>query len=103
MAGSTRLELAASCVTGMRSNQLNYDPGMVVIAPRGAMRYMRKEQFPLRNISINLPSEERMDSRFRGNDNVRYVTTQGDIPSRTIPTGPLKLGGKGFEPLTPCV
>ncbi len=26
MAGPTRLELAASCVTGMRSNQLNYDP-----------------------------------------------------------------------------
>ena len=25
-AGSTRLELAASCVTGRRSNQLNYDP-----------------------------------------------------------------------------
>ena len=26
MAGSTRLELAASAVTGRRSNQLNYDP-----------------------------------------------------------------------------
>jgi hypothetical protein len=26
MAGPTRLELATSCVTGMRSNQLNYDP-----------------------------------------------------------------------------
>ena len=26
MAGSTRLELATSCVTGRRSNQLNYDP-----------------------------------------------------------------------------
>ena len=26
MAGSTRLELAASGVTGRRSNQLNYDP-----------------------------------------------------------------------------
>ena len=25
-AGLTRLELAASCVTGMRSNQLNYNP-----------------------------------------------------------------------------
>src|SRR5437879_329905 len=24
--GSTRLELATSCVTGRRSNQLNYDP-----------------------------------------------------------------------------
>lgn len=27
MAGLTRLELAASCVTGRRSNQLNYNPG----------------------------------------------------------------------------
>ena len=26
MAGATRLELATSCVTGMRSNQLNYAP-----------------------------------------------------------------------------
>ncbi len=26
MAGLTRLELAASCVTGRRSNQLNYNP-----------------------------------------------------------------------------
>ena len=26
MAGATRLELAASGVTGRRSNQLNYDP-----------------------------------------------------------------------------
>ena len=25
-AGPTRLELATSCVTGRRSNQLNYDP-----------------------------------------------------------------------------
>ena len=29
MAGSTRLELAASCVTGRRSNQLNYDPEQI--------------------------------------------------------------------------
>ena len=26
MAGPTRLELATSCVTGRRSNQLNYGP-----------------------------------------------------------------------------
>ncbi len=26
LAGPTRLELATSCVTGRRSNQLNYDP-----------------------------------------------------------------------------
>ena len=29
MAGSTRLELATSGVTGRRSNQLNYDPAVV--------------------------------------------------------------------------
>ena len=29
MAGSTRLELATSGVTGRRSNQLNYDPAWV--------------------------------------------------------------------------
>ena len=28
-AGLTRLELAASCVTGRRSNQLNYNPGTI--------------------------------------------------------------------------
>ena len=28
MAGSTRLELATSGVTGRRSNQLNYDPAL---------------------------------------------------------------------------
>ena len=28
LAGSTRLELATSCVTGRRSNQLNYDPNI---------------------------------------------------------------------------
>jgi hypothetical protein len=30
VAGSTRLELAASGVTGRRSNQLNYDPAVVL-------------------------------------------------------------------------
>ena len=29
VAGSTRLELATSGVTGRRSNQLNYDPAVV--------------------------------------------------------------------------
>ncbi len=28
MAGPTRFELATSCVTGRRSNQLNYDPNL---------------------------------------------------------------------------
>ena len=31
MAGPTRLELATSCVTGRRSNQLNYGPGFVAL------------------------------------------------------------------------
>src|SRR5713226_10449468 len=30
MAGPTRLELATSCVTGRRSNQLNYGPALMV-------------------------------------------------------------------------
>ena len=34
MAGSTRLELATSGVTGRRSNQLNYDPAWVSLAAR---------------------------------------------------------------------
>ena len=36
MAGSTRLELATSCVTGRRSNQLNYDPIFNIFAYLGA-------------------------------------------------------------------
>ena len=31
MAGSTRLELAASGVTGRRYNQLNYDPAIEMV------------------------------------------------------------------------
>jgi hypothetical protein len=36
MAGSTRFELATSCVTGRRSNQLNYDPAMLMVNLSGA-------------------------------------------------------------------
>ncbi len=36
MAGPTRLELATSGVTGRRSNQLNYDPA-VVLSERGIL------------------------------------------------------------------
>jgi len=32
MAGSTRLELATSGVTGRRSNQLNYDPANITLS-----------------------------------------------------------------------
>jgi hypothetical protein len=31
MAGPTRLELATSGVTGRRSNQLNYDPDIILL------------------------------------------------------------------------
>ncbi len=34
MAGPTRLELATSGVTGRRSNQLNYDPDMILSGGR---------------------------------------------------------------------
>ena len=38
MAGPTRLELATSCVTGRRSNQLNYGPVSRMV---GDMRFER--------------------------------------------------------------
>ncbi|CAI2719282.1 protein of unknown function [Nitrospina watsonii] len=47
MAGPTRLELATSGVTGRRSNQLNYDPALVVgdgPRPRAASLWMGWER-----------------------------------------------------------
>ena len=38
MAGTTRLELATSAVTGQRSNQLNYVPADVVSATNAALK-----------------------------------------------------------------
>ena len=38
MAGSTRLELATSGVTGRRSNQLNYDPAVALYGRRNRAR-----------------------------------------------------------------
>jgi hypothetical protein len=35
MAGTTRLELATSAVTGQRSNQLNYVPAIVLLVVGG--------------------------------------------------------------------
>ena len=35
MAGVTRLELATSCVTGMRSNQLSYTPTKLMVVTTG--------------------------------------------------------------------
>src|SRR5437867_3146007 len=42
MAGPTRLELATSCVTGRRSNQLNYDP----VTPEARHRVLLAERSP---------------------------------------------------------
>ncbi len=46
MAGSTRLELATSGVTGRRSNQLNYDPAIlfnVNFKPASPLRQNRRK------------------------------------------------------------
>jgi hypothetical protein len=45
MAGSTRLELATSGVTGRRSNQLNYDPGVEPILARQKTEERRQKRF----------------------------------------------------------
>jgi hypothetical protein len=44
MAGTTRLELATSAVTGQRSNQLNYVPA--IAAPNGGRSPIRTEDLP---------------------------------------------------------
>ena len=44
MAGPTRLELATSCVTGRRSNQLNYGPGDSSMAAGAAGRLAHTRQ-----------------------------------------------------------
>ncbi len=46
MAGTTRLELATSAVTGQRSNQLNYVPALAVSA---------RETIPLLDIFRSIP------------------------------------------------
>ncbi len=48
MAGSTRLELATSGVTGRRSNQLNYDPAMCRLAPSYHSRFGDRATRPRR-------------------------------------------------------
>ncbi len=46
MAGPTRLELATSGVTGLRSNQLNYDPAFLLARVGG--RWGTRTHDPLR-------------------------------------------------------
>ena len=49
MAGTTRLELATSAVTGQRSNQLNYVPAFICIGlaenPRQCWRFVVFNRF----------------------------------------------------------
>src|SRR6266567_7529747 len=56
MAGATGLEPAASCVTGRRSNQLNYDPAML-------LRWCRT--FPFRSLRFPAVSETARKCRDR--------------------------------------
>jgi hypothetical protein len=89
MAGSTRLELATSGVTGRRSNQLNYDP---------ARRPMLNGEFCVLN-GIPAASVTLLPAAF----NVRRSTFPLALPSRSARpvSGARRLvGGKGLEPLT---
>ena len=45
MAGWTRLELATSCVTGRRSNQLNYHPAIINYIFKSKSTYMYVNAF----------------------------------------------------------
>ena len=48
MAGVTRVELATSCVTGMRSNQLSYTPIKIYMVPGAGIepaRYQIAQDF----------------------------------------------------------
>ena len=49
MAGATRLELAASCVTGRRSNQLNYAPVFSVVVVGGGFEPPKAEPSDLQS------------------------------------------------------
>jgi hypothetical protein len=62
MAGPTRLELATSCVTGRRSNQLNYDPAEGCFCkcrarrPRAAI--LAKQKWPTLTASQTINTRE---------------------------------------------
>jgi hypothetical protein len=84
MAGSTRLELATSGVTGRRSNQLNYDPknqdGKHEDGETG-----NESELPLACVTT-FPAPV---VAFR-------PSCLPYFPSSRLP----RVGGKGFEPLT---
>ena len=54
MAGTTRLELATSAVTGQRSNQLNYVPALGTAAPFDSKRnsFTRKQGQRMGNLDV---------------------------------------------------
>ena len=82
MAGLTRLELAASCVTGRRSNQLNYNPGYLYRCDRGRGH-------------TELCQRTCRDA----------TTSTGKSLGRSAikPAEATNLGGTRFELVTPCV
>ena len=86
MAGSTRLELATSGVTGRRSNQLNYDPALTKFlkAIRGQTTGHQKR------------SHTREAPAPSGETKVPPLQQATRPPPRHV----VLVGGTGFEPVT---
>ena len=113
MAGSTRLELATSGVTGRRSNQLNYDPvktlqigdcRLQILDCRLAIADCR---LPIADWRLAIGDWRLLigklpiaDCRLaRGDCHFAAARcTRSSVPRR--PDQPTLVGGKGFEPLT---
>ena len=98
VAGPTRLELATSCVTGRRSNQLNYDPGF----SKNYYDLNSRPSRPKRDVLTNLPAGRQAELRPR-----LLITkeqfTNNKLELTTFPTSrrlkkPFPLGrvGMGF-------
>jgi hypothetical protein len=85
MAGSTRLELATSGVTGRRSNQLNYDPAKRLVPWR--LRLHRDDCHFVASAITRFPTEPRNEC-------------EGWLANRSSRSERKLVGGKGFEPLT---
>ena len=68
MAGSTRLELATSGVTGRRSNQLNYNPAKIPTNLECVISYNHKKI--CQEESSGYEKKSRFPSSFAGN--MRY-------------------------------